>query len=333
MLLLEGQPRSDSRPPRAPLPLFARELLERLPRFGGPLKDAAGFHDQLAATRDRAGRVLPAVRGPLLALVAFLAVVPSIGFLVLLLVIAFFSVRNLESTADQTITLLVERRQEEAATLAALVLPYSHPLPRLLGTRALADQFKLTSHLEERVAQARRYIAQRRSYMGRGDRVLFDFGVVIFPPPGPEELDEKAPLHQRSEGAWFHLEIKEGSGIPLYPQLPLLLGFPALCVFAALVFRGGLRHYLLGVRLVRRDGRRAGRLRCAWRALVAWLPLVPLGFWIFLQECTWRPRIVYLGDLCWLATGLLAVLSIALMLRTPARSLHDRLAGTWLVPR
>src|SRR5262249_19547093 len=112
-----------------------------------------------------------------------------------------------------------------------------------------------------------------------------------------------------------------------------LLFVPVNCVLSAVLFRGGLRHYLLGVRLVRRDGRRAGRLRCGWRALMAWTVLAPLALWVFLQEYARTLQIAYLGDLCWLASGLLALLFFVVILRSPARSLHDRLAGTWLVPR
>src|SRR5207247_1210813 len=43
-----------------------------------------------------------------------------------------------------------------------------------------------------------------------------------------------------------------------------------VCVTSALAFHGGLRYRMLGVCVVRGTGRPAGRLRCAWRVLLAW---------------------------------------------------------------
>jgi hypothetical protein len=40
-----------------------------------------------------------------------------------------------------------------------------------------------------------------------------------------------------------------------------------------------------------------------------------------------------LSWLCWGAALALLLLYVALALRSPARGLHDRLAGTYLVPR
>ena len=52
----------------------------------------------------------------------------------------------------------------------------------------------------------------------------------------------------------------------------LLLGWPALAVALTLLNRGGLGLRAHGLTLVRSDGRRAGRFRCAWRAVVLWAP-------------------------------------------------------------
>ena len=54
----------------------------------------------------------------------------------------------------------------------------------------------------------------------------------------------------------------------------MLVGYvcvPAL--IAAVLFRGGLVLWMAGISFVRRDGKRASRLRVFWRALVAWSPL------------------------------------------------------------
>ncbi len=105
---------------------------------------------------------------------------------------------------------------------------------------------------------------------------------------------------------------------------------PAL--IAALLFRGGLVLLMAGITFVRRDGRRASRLRVFWRALVAWSPLgaaLFLGFGIISVK---RELAAFNTLPVWICCGLcfgLAVLSVAL----PQRGLPDRLAGTWPVPR
>jgi len=113
--------------------------------------------------------------------------------------------------------------------------------------------------------------------------------------------------------------------LAIYVCLPALL--------AALLFRGGLMLRMTGVAFVRRDGKRASRLRVLWRALVAWSPLLlaPIGLILFRGApsptvFSGMPLVLY--SCCGLYGGL-AILSVAL----PERGLPDRLAGTWPVPR
>jgi hypothetical protein len=98
-----------------------------------------------------------------------------------------------------------------------------------------------------------------------------------------------------------------------------------------LLFRGGLALRMAGMTFVRRDGKRASRLRVFWRALVAWSPLWSAPF--VLIPILGKPDPATFNDLPFaLLSGLflgLAVLSVAL----PKRGLPDRLAATWPVPR
>jgi hypothetical protein len=329
VLLLEGQPRGDASPPRAPIPLFARELLEDLPRFGGSLQKLAAFHGLLAACRDRPGRVTQAIRGPLLTLFALMAVLPMLMGLGAMSGFRFDFVRSLETLATQSDRLVLERQRQEAVTGATLVVQVSHPLASLVGTAMLADQQAVTSRLERGTRDARRYARERRKSMSRIDRWFLDQlreGDI-------NRLNRDDSSDQILRINTLDYGFREQHWSVKAMAFPALMLTPVLCMLSAVLFRGGLRHYLLGVRLVRRDGRRAGRLRCAWRALMAWSMLIPLGLWLLLEDFAWRHRIAYLGDLCWGASALLALLLMAVMLRTPARSFHDRLAGTWLVPR
>src|SRR5262249_36975290 len=126
-----------------------------------------------------------------------------------------------------------------------------------------------------------------------------------------------------------------------YVFYPLLVPV-GWCVLAALLTRRGLRSMIVGIDVVRGDGAPAGRLRCAWRVLVAWLPFVGLLILVCgLGEAVWRRWRPQGGDawllarasLAWMGLVALPLLQVAMTLWSPARSLHDRLSGTWLVPR
>jgi hypothetical protein len=109
--------------------------------------------------------------------------------------------------------------------------------------------------------------------------------------------------------------------------LALLVGvaFPAL--LAAAVAGEGLLLRAFGVAIVGRDGSPATRSQTTRRSLIAWLPCLVspvlaavLALWL---DVEWAGTLV----------GLLVAGLTATSLALPERSLPDRLAATWLVPR
>jgi len=118
-------------------------------------------------------------------------------------------------------------------------------------------------------------------------------------------------------------------GLSQHPTTLLLLS-PAVWASWAVLTRGGLLLTLAGLSLVRSDSRPAGRWRCGWRALVAWAPVA----WLLAAAC--HARALGLITTSWafwaLALAAVAVYPV-LALSSPPRSVHDRLAGTWLVPK
>jgi hypothetical protein len=100
----------------------------------------------------------------------------------------------------------------------------------------------------------------------------------------------------------------------------------------AFVFRGGLSFWIAGIDVVRSDGRRAGRLRCTWRALLLWGPPSLLALLALAVEC-FRPEWLGVPLALWLAAVVWLVACLGLALRWPERGPHDVLAGTQLVPR
>jgi hypothetical protein len=150
--------------------------------------------------------------------------------------------------------------------------------------------------------------------------------------------DYPAPTKEEIAAADAAVDPVVGPLLKISMPHPLFIVTVTLAVYvclpawiAALVFRGGLVLRLAGIMFVRRDGKRASRLRMFWRALVAWSPLWLglIGFMIIVGKpdtavFTGSPFLLNLALYCGLA-----VLSVAL----PERGLPDRLAGTWPVLR
>jgi serine/threonine protein kinase len=116
----------------------------------------------------------------------------------------------------------------------------------------------------------------------------------------------------------------------LYGDLVVVL--PAL--LAGAIFRGGPLLYGLGAVVVRPDGKPASRIRVLWRSILAWTPWLVLGGIASMLGLTYsnlQPDL----KLLWVAAGCLATLGVftGISILLPDRSLQDRLAGTYLVPR
>jgi hypothetical protein len=115
-------------------------------------------------------------------------------------------------------------------------------------------------------------------------------------------------------------------------------GFTALAVAWALATRGGCSLPLSKTALVDAAGRNASRWRCAWRAIVLWAPLVVLsGLAYAMTKVGPPPSLGWVAHwLDWVTPATLLALGalyIGSVFWTPARVFHDRLAGTFVVPR
>jgi hypothetical protein len=107
----------------------------------------------------------------------------------------------------------------------------------------------------------------------------------------------------------------------------ILTGYAIL----AFAFRGGLAYLLSGIALVRRNGRPAGRIRCALREFVIWLPLVLMLLLNAAVQALWPGW--FLGRI---GTGfslfVVVLVYAAGGIRYPEQGPHDRLSGTVRVP-
>jgi hypothetical protein len=99
----------------------------------------------------------------------------------------------------------------------------------------------------------------------------------------------------------------------------------------AFLFRGGYGFWRGGIVLRRADGRKPARWQCAYRAALVWGPVVGLldlavGLTLLWPGLPW----LYFGT--WGAGVCVLLVWVGLALWSPTQGVHDRLAGTCLIP-
>jgi hypothetical protein len=159
---------------------------------------------------------------------------------------------------------------------------------------------------------------------GRRNRALLD-SLRREPVPSEAELrwardqlaGQSAEKRAKAEKQDRVLEFLQGSSLLL----------AVLATLLAAATRGGLLLRAVGIAVVRDDGRPAPLGRVLLRSVITWFPFpLALGAYLLLGH----------GPLRILALAVPAALFIAgtvYAIRHPARSIQDRCAGTWLVPR
>jgi uncharacterized RDD family membrane protein YckC len=117
-----------------------------------------------------------------------------------------------------------------------------------------------------------------------------------------------------------------------FASIPVLFSI-ACGLISVLAVPGGLVTRALRHAVVRRDGREIGRARSAIRFLVAWSPALAwiacVGVPMFGEPRVSPDVAVVVGSLAFLMMAAGAARTIA----NPGRGPHDRVAGTWVVPR
>jgi hypothetical protein len=130
-------------------------------------------------------------------------------------------------------------------------------------------------------------------------------------------------------------DIMQVAGIIISALAAFSLGLVILCsLVSAVLVRGGIVTRLLGLAAVDWHGREIGRLRSLLRTALAWLPalvwLAYLGISPRVQGFVPTPNAPLVGmTITLVLLGAGAIWTIA----RPTRGPHDRLAGTWVVPR
>jgi hypothetical protein len=349
-LLLEGKPRQprDRAPVRAPLPGRISPLLGRLLGSGIPYASVRELRADL-----RRQQAVPAEVDRLhrFAHLGMQALLLSVGLGSLLFL--GMSIGYLEAL---TVQLLLTHREAalddlEQASARELVYSAIHPdaRVRLQG----AAQWQADRHLADRL---RRQIERDRRYR---EALLASLGGIARQQlRQSERLQEeqlKAIREQRGPRAPVSADLaRQDARNALHTYRPVkvrgvfftyffgILLWPAVWMLWAFLTRGGISLRMTGLALVRADGRRAARWQCLWRAFLVWAPvagllaatlLIDVWYW-----SAWRPDdprrwAPVVSSLCWYAGAGLLLVYVALALWSPRRGPHDRLAGTYLVPR
>jgi hypothetical protein len=317
-------------------------MLDQLNAAASPgvtLTDLAG---QLAATRNLPTTVTRGRRAAQLALlVAFLWLPVGLYYLVAFNLCLFPAMELHMRTLQRKTT--GERLQRVHYADAVTMLNHD-PWMRIQGCMTLERDRWLQQVLDWRIARDARLRELARE-TGSPTLPFAEF-VSHFAANQPgfrRALEQRlADDRQQANLMAFHVLV----GDPEPKLFWVLLGWcaflPSVWAAWAFAFHGGLSLRATGLVLVRSNGEPASRLQCAWRSLACWLPV--MGLLLLFHELTWRfwvrldaePPPLTLGwqtTLCWWSVVALPVVWLVLALLMPTRSLHDRLAGTRLVPR
>lgn len=342
--LLEGRLRPADAPPRplrAPVPRHADSVMQRLAGVGECYQDIKQVQEDLASTHDQPVEVSRARRAGHLGMLA-LCMTLGMGCC---LVPIFTSPGTINATMLYTHIRQSEfyLMQLEAGAERDLAADLLNPLPghRVCAVvRWHADKI-LAERLRRKIADWRAELAARQQTLAWSGTLTLSMMQL-----GAKETHPKiSPAYVRllAQGSLEHPVPKGGNFAQVLGTGLLLAVGPILAILWSFATRGGVTFGMAGIALARTDGRRPSRLRCAWRTLLFWLPpltltvvSMALDFWYWWHwspdqgTTSWLP---FLSAATWWVAAALVPIYAGLALLYPARSLHDRLAGTCLVPR
>ena len=190
----------------------------------------------------------------------------------------------------------------------------------------------------------RRFVAHRYRALVEDPETWNSFPSMFIVDPNRQRLAREAVADYPSltpdeivaaENAAASLLTKGPGDLSNLPDfMPLMFLFVAWIMYAAipsllmaLIIRRGLILTMFGAVVVKGNGQRASRLRALWRGLIAWSPFLVGAF----VAAGLVPLIGATAVTIVMPIAILTVTILSLLRR--GRSLQDRLAGTWLVPK
>jgi hypothetical protein len=337
--LLEGQALSAERRRsfRSPIPRFASACVNRLfpsvNAFGSPRE----MRNELRRIADRPADVSYARRaGHLIAFSVFM--LSTIGGLLAIATLSPF-VEDLVTSNHRELLAEMERVQERDLAIAQA---QPDPAARNAGLGVYEDDRRLYQDLKNRIDLV---LARREARLEAMSSPVRNRLKLSQQPNGATTDEELEDRDIRSEVREAILESSTVEPFVHMVQWICLLAGPAAWIVWSFLTRGGLSLRFLDLELIREDGRRAARWQCALRSVIFWTPLVALwGISIWLDQYYWshwyeagnRQSLRWMAEVSritwWSASVMLAGYFVVAIWR-PQQSWHDRLAGTWLMPR
>lgn len=341
-LALEGNARDSGGPIRAPIPPHAARVMEKL-FDDGP----AGYPtlpklwQDLAETHSQPAQVTASIRAAHLGVQAVLL---AWGVSLMLTVTGLNNFARAALATGFIARPTQVQRVIEDPTLREATLAATQKLPRNSETRARLEAALAPGKVDTtvrllaaRVEHLKLEAEDHRRHLTAPEQMALDAvsQQFYFDDPNFEEpqsfLQAAAMQIRAAEEPGSAAAASDGEWWVLAGSAAVVLLVPVGWAGFAFVFRGGLAMLLAGITLVKADGRRAGRLRCAFRELLVWAPLTAvllLTLWI--QDA--YPEMVLTRTVLWLVGVAMIPLYIVIALRDPVRPPQDRLAGTFLVP-
>jgi eukaryotic-like serine/threonine-protein kinase len=364
-LAMEGALPTANRAVCAVVPEHAKLLLDRLCGAEKAFRDAGAFQAALESTRGRPTEVTAARRA---AHVVLQTGALSMGLIMMLVGSWLGGLLTLVVLRETPEQFELQLHRLEVASAAELVgtTASSSTLARAAAAYRYQIDLEFCDRVRNELSKGGRLLRTRLESANWVERSAY-YTVAEFSdirkaarPQGQADIAQSDPhAIEKESNLWRSLPLAAWAGetpddvnaetvVAMIDRglrigvLVAIIAWPALWVLSAFVFRGGLAFRIMELSLVRSDGRRAGRLRCAWRSLLIWVvPAAILAGAVLLEG--WYQSSADAGTggpwASWLAEALrwtfLVVLAAypVLAIRSPERGLQDRLAGTYLVPR
>jgi uncharacterized RDD family membrane protein YckC len=327
---LEGHPvtAKDARPGSVavPLPPHARHLLGELQAGLGP----GLLAERLKPVLHKFAAVSPKRR--LAAIAGCLAFPLLAGALCIALVMGITSYARLHADSIALAQCLNHLNRAQAKPESGNDLTTADPTQQ-------AFEIYIAGRFRQMITNPATWTSLVGATISRDQRTTAEQLIATHPAPSEAEFQKSAEVVQPFlKGQWPHdLENLRGKLAKPKILIPAAAWILVMCsavpsLIAALLFRGGLVLRALGLTIVRNDGESASRFRIFWRSLVAWSPLLILTLIVSrsipMLEGLSLEQAILMSNGAILGTGVL--LWAALL---PERGLHDRVAGTCLIPR
>ncbi len=333
-LALEGHARRSGVGIRAPIPPLASRILDRL--FADRYRSLDRLQADLIENQTHPAAVTAGLRaahlgaqGPMLA----------IGLFNMFLISGLFSffvaaIGHSQVTLPRDVrTSLADSAKLESIRADVQQMPASDPRRKPMEEQLSPEKLPDTlQRLDGVVSRMEADNADLMRSLTRPEQAMMNRFADIVP-----DTPDNIPPHQAVE---LSLSMARVDRSPRPDDLRTALGWsltgfvivwPFVWAAFAFLFRGGLAMHIAGLTLVRGDGRKAGRFRCALRELIVWLPLtfvLFLAMWLQILV----PEQVVLRTALWFLGILMLPLYVVIALKDPAHPPQDRLVGTHLVP-